>query len=235
MNHKKDSIVRFTIEAGAARWAAAAMVAAIESSEAAPVMRGALWRLQGDDLVMVAADPFAVHRLRVPVTVLTPETVSAASAGFVVPREAVLWVLQNANYFRRTVHKHIVGRSDIVAAYTPGVDLAPGTLQLAVTPSEASRGRVVLETELVRGEYPPVEGDLDAAARGVRAQVSQVAARRMIAAQKLARRRNDTLAIEGRKNGSARKVYIRVGEASHPYAEALLMQALWPEASEVAA
>ncbi|WP_030147711.1 hypothetical protein [Mycetocola saprophilus] len=235
MIQKKDSIVRFTIEAGAARWAAAAMVAAIESSEAAPVMRGALWRLHGGQLVMVAADAFAVHRVRVPVTVTTPHLAAIPGPEFVVPREAVLWLLQNANYFRRTVHKHIVGRSDVEVAFIPGVDLVPGTLQLAVTPSDVSRGRVLLETNLVRGEYPPVEVDLDDAARGRSAPVQQVAARRMAAAGKLARRPRDTFLIDGRKVGAARKVYIRVGDAASPYAEALLMQSPWPEASEVAA
>lgn len=235
MIQKKDSTVRFSLEVGAARWLAAAMVAAIENSEAAPVMRGAHWRLDGDELVAVAADPFTVHRVRVPVTVTQEGASSRADAGFVVPREALVWIMQNANYFRRTVHKHVVGRSDIEVSWTPGADLVSGRLLFAVTPTESERGRLLLEVVPVRGEFPPVAASLDAAARGTRAPVLQVASRRMVAAQKLARRRNDTMLIEGRKTGAAKQVYIRVGDAASPYAEALLMQALWPEASEVAA
>ncbi|MFF9565772.1 hypothetical protein ACF1AJ_20655 [Leifsonia sp. NPDC014704] len=127
----------------------AATLPAVSKDEVTPSLTAALFTLDAGRLTLTGTDRYRVHRVR--------GKYNGSKAGeFLVPRDALEWVVKNAGFFRRRSTVEPVARVDF--AYELGAFKSPGgTVTITLAEHEhAGAPSLSYSLPLIQANFPPV-------------------------------------------------------------------------------
>jgi hypothetical protein len=133
---------------------AEAIIPAVTGDDLAPVLHGALFRLDAGRVTVVATDRYRVHRVR-------GEYEGTKAGAFLVPVEALKWIVKNATFFRGYSTPPTARLDFEYEEASPRdkdtvIPAPKGSVTVTLTGGIAD-STLAYSLPLIEGRYPPVE------------------------------------------------------------------------------